>query len=134
MKIWLLDTNTISAAVHRRSETLDERLLELGALPLRVSAISYGEVQFGLAQKPAARHLARSIADFFRNVQILDWTESTAEVYGTLRADMKKAGKALSPLDMLIAAHALEAHATLVTSDRAFRFVPGLDTVDWIEA
>jgi tRNA(fMet)-specific endonuclease VapC len=34
---------------------------------------------------------------------------------------------------MLIAAHALEAGATLVTSDRAFRFVPGLMVENWLE-
>jgi len=41
------------------------------------------------------------------------------------------AGLALQPLDMLIAAHALEAGAVLVSADRAFRFVPGLTVEDW---
>jgi tRNA(fMet)-specific endonuclease VapC len=44
---------------------------------------------------------------------------------------MERAVKSLAPLDMLIAAHALEAGATLVTNDRAFRHVPGLETADW---
>lgn len=131
MTIWLLDTNMVSAAVHRRSVALDERLARRGPDLLRVSAISYGEFRFGLAQKPQARHLARSIADFFREVRVLPWTEATAETYGDLRAAMKRAGRALSPLDMLIAAHALEAGARLVTGDRAFTHVPGLAAEDW---
>lgn len=45
---------------------------------------------------------------------------------------MRRLGKALQPLDMLIAAHALEAGATLVSSDRAFRQVPGLAVEDWM--
>jgi tRNA(fMet)-specific endonuclease VapC len=44
---------------------------------------------------------------------------------------MEQSGKSLQPLDMLIAAHALEAGATLVTNDRAFRHVPGLEIDDW---
>jgi tRNA(fMet)-specific endonuclease VapC len=44
---------------------------------------------------------------------------------------MRRAGKALQPLDMLIAAHALDAGATLVTNGRAFRHVPGLEIEDW---
>jgi tRNA(fMet)-specific endonuclease VapC len=44
---------------------------------------------------------------------------------------MERSGNLLAPLDMLIAAHALEAGATLVSNDRAFRFVPGLAVEDW---
>ena len=51
-----------------------------------------------------------------------------------LRATMERSGKSLAPLDMLIAAHALEAGATLVSSDRAFRHIPGLTVEDWTEA
>ena len=71
--------------------------------------------------------------DFFREVLVLPWTEATSEVYGRLRAEMRRLGKALQPLDMLIAAHALEAGATLVSSDGAFRYVPGLTVEDWTE-
>lgn len=131
MTLWLLDTNTVSFAVHQKSAALDKRLARLGPNPLCVSAISYGEVRFGLAQKPEARRLARNINDFFSEVRVLPWTEVTAETYGTLRAAMKRAGRSLAPLDMLIAAHALEAGATLVSNDSAFRNVPGLTVEDW---
>lgn len=40
--------------------------------------------------------------------------------HGRLRAGMLQLGKALSPIDMLIAAHALEVGATLVSNDSAF--------------
>jgi tRNA(fMet)-specific endonuclease VapC len=44
---------------------------------------------------------------------------------------MERVGKSLPPLDMLIAAHALEAGVTLVTNDRAFLYVPDLTVEDW---
>jgi len=50
-----------------------------------------------------------------------------------MRAQLRYAGWMLPPLEMLIAAHALEIGATLVTSDRAFRFVPSLAVENWIE-
>lgn len=52
-------------------------------------------------------------------------------MYGELRAAMRRIGRGLQPLDMLIAAHALEAGAVLVSSDSAFRHVPGLAVEDW---
>jgi tRNA(fMet)-specific endonuclease VapC len=37
----------------------------------------------------------------------------------------------LSPLDLLIASHALAAEAVLITSDKAFSRIPGLTVQDW---
>jgi tRNA(fMet)-specific endonuclease VapC len=88
---------------------------------------------FDVESKPQARRLAGKVDDFFREVPVLPWTETTSEVYGRLRAEMRRSGRALQPLDMLIAAHALEAGATLVSSDRAFRHVPGPNVEDWTE-
>ncbi|MDN5926083.1 MAG: type II toxin-antitoxin system VapC family toxin [Hyphomicrobiales bacterium] len=127
----MLDTNIVSNAVHRRSATLAERLLTVPTNQLCVSSISYGETRFGQAQRPTATRLTEAIADFFTEVAVLPWTRETALAYGDLRVAMKRLGKALQPLDMLIAAHALEAGATLVTNDHAFRHVPVLETADW---
>jgi tRNA(fMet)-specific endonuclease VapC len=46
---------------------------------------------------------------------------------------MEHAGENLASLDMLIAAHALQIEATLVTNDRAFRHVAGLHVEDWTD-
>lgn len=132
--LWILDTNIVSLLIHGRSASAAHRADELGSGSLCVSAVTYAEACFGLAKKPGARHLAAAADLLFAELDILPWTRETAETYGRLRADMKLIGKSLSPLDMLIAAHALEAGATLVSNDRAFRNVPGLPVEDWTEA
>jgi tRNA(fMet)-specific endonuclease VapC len=49
-----------------------------------------------------------------------------------LRAKLERAGKTLGNLDMLIAAHAISANATLVTRDKAFAQVEDLrPPVNW---
>jgi len=134
MTRFMLDTNAVSVAVHRRSAVFDRKLGDVGGAAISISAITYGEIIFGLEWKPEAGRLAKSMSDFLLEISVMPWTDETAQVYGTLRAGLRRSGKTLAPLDMLIAAHALEVGATLVTSDRAFRYVPGLTVEDWTDA
>lgn len=48
------------------------------------------------------------------------WTSATARCYGIARANAGRVGKPLAPLDLLIAVHALDRDAILVTNDAAF--------------
>lgn len=130
MTALMLDTNTVSEIVsYRRPEFRSRLRFELERV--LVSSISYGETMHGLFKNPEATRVASIAVAFFAETPILPFDASAAECYGRLRAEMRRIGKALQPLDMLIAAHALEAGATLVSSDRAFRFVPGLSVEDW---
>lgn len=129
--MFILDTNAVSAFMRGHSPMLDERIAEAGPGRLALSAISYGETLYGLAKNPSARRLHVAAEHLLQIVTILDWSASTGQRYGHLRAAMQRTGMALQPLDMLIAAHALEAGATLISSDRAFRHVPGLTVEDW---
>jgi len=129
--LFMLDTNAVSAFMHEKSAALDRRIAEAGEERMVVSAISHGETLYGLAMNPHAHRLWAAAEYLFTTVNVLDWTADTSRRYGQLRAEMRRLGKALQPLDMLIAAHALEAGATLVSSDRAFRHVPGLAVEDW---
>lgn len=128
---FMLDTNAVSAFMHGRSRSLDRQISIRSRTELCVSAISHGETLYGLANRPEAGRLAKAAAGLFDRVEILPWTSETAGVYGDLRAKLRQIGKPLPPLNLLIAAHALETGAILVSSDRAFRHVPGLTIEDW---
>jgi tRNA(fMet)-specific endonuclease VapC len=128
---YLLDTNAVSGAISARSPGMLRRLAASSRDDVCVSAISYGEIQYGLARRPEATRLRQAAEAFFDAVDVLPWTSKSADSYGVLRADMERRGKSLTALDMLIAAHALEVDATLVSADRAFRFVEGLAVEDW---
>jgi tRNA(fMet)-specific endonuclease VapC len=127
----MLDTNIVGALIGARAERFDARLAALPTGSVVLSVLTEAEILFGLAKTPEATRLARLMRETLGRFQILPWTSATALVYAPLRAEMWRTGKSLQPLDMLIAAHALEAGATLVTSDRAFRNVPGLAVEDW---
>jgi tRNA(fMet)-specific endonuclease VapC len=128
---FLLDTNTISILALDRSKEADRRFVDTPLERICTSAIVYGEILFGLERRPEKTRLRETVLPLLAEIRILDWTSTTSVVYAAARTQMEQSGKSLAPLDMLIAAHALEAGATLVTNDRAFRFVPGLEIEDW---
>ncbi len=129
----MLDTNTVGAIVSYRRPQVRARMRAADIGNLCVSAISLAETSFGLAKRPEATNIASMTRAFFTEIAVLHFDSDTAELYGRLRATMERQGKSLGALDMLIAAHALSVGAILVTSDRAFRFVPDLQVEDWLE-
>jgi tRNA(fMet)-specific endonuclease VapC len=127
---YMLDTNTVSYFL-QADAMVTERLLAVPMSALCISAITEGELLFGIAKRPEATRLGRAVREFLRRVAVLPWDSTVTELYGTLRAAMVAKGQILGLLDMLIAAHAVAASATLVTSDKAFQMMEQLVTEDW---
>lgn len=128
MKRYMLDTNIVSYLI--KGHTAVARHV-IAAQSLCISAITKGELMFGLAKRPNAKQLHRAVYEFLRRVDVLPWDSSIAEHYGTVRAHMELQGLILSPLDFLIGIHALSVNATLVTNDQAFGHISGLRLEDW---
>lgn len=134
MSALILSTNIIRKAVRERPPVLPGQIGKRTPSQLCVSAISFGESEFGLRRIPEATALASATEKFFREVDILPFTKETAEIYGVLHSRMERIGRPLCPLDILIAAHAVSVGATLVSNDRAFGMVPDLRVEDWTAA
>ena len=133
MVIYLLDTNMVSYIVKGRSLAASDKLIALSDNEVAaISAITVAEVRYGLAKKPEATAL-RSLMDvFLARIQVFSWGTDEAEAYGLLRAKMERKGITLGNMDMMIAAHAIVARATLVTNDKAFAQVDDLSaSVNW---
>ena len=129
---YMLDTNMVSHFIkginNVRNKVVSVPMSELG-----ISAITEGEILFGLAKKPDAKQLSLVVHEFLIRVDVLPWDSAVAAGYGKLRADMQKKGKILGNLDLLIAAHALTLGLVLITNDRAFTQVEGLKIEDWTQ-
>ncbi|AWK15583.1 type II toxin-antitoxin system VapC family toxin (plasmid) [Candidatus Fukatsuia symbiotica] len=130
----MLDTNMASYVIKGNPPEARQRLAVLPMESIVISVVTQAELLYGLARKGHPVTFAGLIREFFLRVKILPWDGEAATVYGDLRASCAAAGITLSALDMLIAAHAIAAKATLVTHDKAFSLVPdGMLTVaDWI--
>ncbi|HQC97715.1 MAG TPA: type II toxin-antitoxin system VapC family toxin [Aquabacterium sp.] len=124
----MLDTNTVSHLL-KRHPAVARRVLSTPITALCISAVTQGELLFGLARRPEATALHAVVREFLRRVDVLPW--DAAEVYGPARAASQRQGRVLAPLDLLIGTQAMAVGAVLVTNDHAFAQVDGLQVEDW---
>jgi len=130
MKRYMLDTNMVSHLI-KAHPAVTQRIVDIPMEQLCISAITAGELLFGLAKRPDAKRLHNIVKEFLKRVEVLPWDGTIAERYGPVRAELQQSGKILAPLDLLIATHALAAATILVTNDRAFGQVTGLQLENW---
>lgn len=130
MKRYLLDTNTVSHLL-KAHLVVARHLAAVPITSISISAITEGELLYGLARRPEAKRLHLAVREFLCRVDVLPWDHDVAEHYGRVHAAMTAEGKVLAPLDLLIASHALATSTVLVSNDRAFAQVPALPVEDW---
>ncbi len=118
MTRFLPDTNVVSHFL-RGHPAVNRAIVSRAVEELCISAVTEGEIRFGLALRPSESRYVSAAHIFMDKVEILPWDRQVAGVYGQLRADLQRAGLVLSHMDLLIAAHALAVGTVLVTNDRA---------------
>jgi tRNA(fMet)-specific endonuclease VapC len=99
-----------------------------------IAAVTIAELVYGamLARDPSRRaewtEHATAVAAALR---VLPYTAGTAVRHGELLASTRSAGAQRGPLDLLIAAHAVETGRVIVTRDTAARFdaLPGVRVI-----
>lgn len=127
----MLDTNMVSHIIKGTHQSVREKLQKTPMSQMCISAVTQGELLFGLAKRPDATRLRDVVQAFLLRVDILPWDSPAAECYGELRATLERIGKPLGNLDMMIAAHAKATDAVLVSNDQAFWQVDNLKIIDW---
>jgi tRNA(fMet)-specific endonuclease VapC len=132
MTRYMLDTNTVSHLL-KKHPVVARRVVAVPITSLCISAITQGELLFGLAKRPDAATLHAAVGEFLRRVDVLPWDAAAAHSYGAARAATQRGGRVVAAPDLLIGAHALSLDAVLVTNDRAFGHLPGLQIEDWTE-
>jgi tRNA(fMet)-specific endonuclease VapC len=130
VKRYLLDTNIVSHLI-KGHPVVSQRIVNLPMAALNISVITEAELYYGLAKRPEAKRLHLVVEEFLKRVDVLPWDSAIVKNYGFIRAEMERQGKTLAPLDLLIAAQALNLDAVLVTNDKAFYQVGGLTIEDW---
>lgn len=130
---YLLDTDT---CIHllRGDETVISRARKESPGDLAISAITHYELLYGAERCSLdwQDHESSKIQRLLEILTILPFSHTTAIHAAKLRAALGKAGTPIGPMDLLIAATALEFQLPLVTGNlREFQKVPGLVCESW---
>lgn len=128
---YLLDTNIASFIIKGNVPAVRRRLARVPMAQVSISAVTEGELRYGVARRPAATKLRQIVEEFLLRVNVLPWDSDAARHYANLRAELERLGQPVGNLDMMIGAHALAAGATLVSNDRVFARIKQLKVEDW---
>ena len=132
MNLYMLDTNIASHIIKGDIALVRERLVAVPIHRVVVSSVTQAELRYGLAKRSYPTGLTTRVHEFLIRVTILPWDKDAAIAYGDLRARCETAGVTLSPLDLMIAAHAQAVNAILVTGDKAFSMIgDGFRVENW---
>lgn len=128
---YLLDTNTASFVIKGNVPRVRERLLKVPMADVGISVITEAELRFGVARLTSAPKLSLAVDEFLLRVEILPWDSLAATRYAEIRTILEARGEPMGNMDMMIAAQAVAAKATLITNDRVFQRLKDLKIDDW---
>jgi tRNA(fMet)-specific endonuclease VapC len=135
---YLLDTSAVVAVLRNKPAMVRERLRQAMTeqLPVTVPTVVLYELWYGVARSTHRRENTERLRTFLSgDIGVASFEEEDAAIAGELRATLQAEGNPIGPYDLLIAAQALRAGATLVTVNVAeFARVPGLAWQDWSRA
>ena len=131
-----LDTNVTIALLNRNQAKIRKHFDAVASAktPIAMSMLVYFELMYGAAnsQKRAANEHKIALFISASRLQLIDFMDGDATEAADLRAYLKSSGAPIGPYDLLIAAQARRAKATLITANTSeFNRVPGLTVLDW---
>jgi tRNA(fMet)-specific endonuclease VapC len=130
---YLLDTDTCIYIINKKPPSAVNRIRSKHAEEVSISAITVAELEYGVHRSKHVDQNRIALLEFLVPFMILDFDQSAAAVYRSLRASLQRKGTPIGPMDLPLAAQALSQRLILVTNNvREFRRVAGLQIQNWI--
>jgi tRNA(fMet)-specific endonuclease VapC len=129
---YMLDTNICIYIARHQPPEVKVRFERLKPGQLVMSAITYGELQYGASESSQRAKVLIQIEELVRDIPVEDLTSAAARAYGEIRAALEKQGRVIGNNDLWIGAHAMAMDVTLATNnEREFKRIAGLSVENW---
>jgi tRNA(fMet)-specific endonuclease VapC len=128
MTRFLLDTGSAGDYIHRRRDVYERaRAAVTGGHRIGIGLPVLAELWYGVENSSSRERNAGRLRRVLSEFIVWPLTEQAAEEYGRIAAEMKRIGRPIGKIDMLIAAIALSlGKTTVVSTDNDLTAVPGL--------
>jgi predicted nucleic acid-binding protein len=133
MTRYLLDTNHLSDTTRRVSRIRDrvqQRIPYGDRFGTCVPALC--ELEVGMQQTAQPGEARRRLRGILKRISIWPVDAAVPEVYGALYHELRRRGRVLSQVDLLLGALAFDWNLRLLTSDRDFEALPQIRTENWL--
>ena len=133
MANYLLDCNHFSAALRKVSPLRDRIHQERRTGRRFISCLPVlCELEAGIQQTAQPTANQRRLGQLLRHVRLWPLDGETARRYGEVFNELRQQGRALSQVDMMLAALARQHNLTILTTDRDFEALPNVRTENWL--
>src|ERR1700683_5040771 len=135
MAAYLLDTNHVGLAVDRASP-VGQRIVEarLAGIRLGTCLPVLCEIEAGLRQVRRKVKYRRDLNHLLLQLRLWPIDLQTTRIYGDMYMELRRAGRVLSQVDIMVASLARQMKLTILTTDRDFGALPDIRAEDWSEA
>ncbi|MBI4844140.1 MAG: type II toxin-antitoxin system VapC family toxin [Nitrospirae bacterium] len=129
---FMLDTNACIYIIKQKPPKVLKHFKAYPVGEIGISSITLAELMFGVRKSQYIQKNREALEEFILPLEIADFDEKAAKIYGEIRAALQKSGNPIGSMDMLIGAHALSLGLTLVTNNtKEFRKIKHLKVMDW---
>jgi predicted nucleic acid-binding protein len=133
MADYLLDCNHLSATLRKVSQVRERIHAQRRAGYRFISCYPVlCELEVGIQQTPKPDENRRRLAQLLRHVRLWPLDGETARLYGKVYIELRRSGRVLSQVDMVLAALARQHHLTVLTTDRDFETLADLRLENWV--
>ena len=130
--MYLLDTNMCIFAIKRRPPHVLEIIREKSKNGIYISSLTIAELEYGVENSKQIENNRIALLKFISLFNVISFDDTDAIQYGKLKAKLKKEGRIIGPIDLLLAAQALSKDLIFITNNvDEFIRVEGLKIEDW---
>jgi tRNA(fMet)-specific endonuclease VapC len=133
MTRFLLDTGSAGDYIHRRRGVYERaRAAVADGHRVGIGLPVLAELWYGVENSSTRERNAERLRRVLPELIVWPLTEPAAEEYGRIAAELRRLGRPMGKIDMLIAAIALSlGKTTVVSADNDLTAVPGLTVENW---
>ncbi|WCL50777.1 type II toxin-antitoxin system tRNA(fMet)-specific endonuclease VapC [Leptospira sp. GIMC2001] len=131
--MYLLDTNICIYIIKQKPPQVLKKLNLKRKSDIYISSISVAELEFGVSNSDYPERNKVSLISFLSIFNILNFDDIDASEFGNIKSFLRKSGKIIGTMDLLIASQARARNLILVSNNtKEFERVPNLKLENWV--